>query len=176
MANDDLVTNPTTPRIGLRGDQETLAEWNARVALHEQAHTCTVCGHPLDPAQGMFTQAHAHYDCYRPVMGTVSAVSRAKEVAKAALGLDPSSEPLVRARANGGYLVHQVDTGTWQALCGQKSRTAATRMRQRGRWVQVSENTTFSTCQKCARVMDALNKDLARASERSTCQDKDEGL
>lgn len=42
-----LATNKTPLILGPRGDTETSADWRQRIAAHEEAQTCTMCGQPF---------------------------------------------------------------------------------------------------------------------------------
>ena len=56
------------------------------------------------------------------------------------------SGELVKARANGGYLVHIVDLKTMVALCGFECKNTS-RMK-RGKWMKVKDGALVS-CRKC---------------------------
>ena len=120
---------------------------------------CCHCGKTIRWGQdAVYTINGAHYECQFP-----EGRSKALDVRPSDLLGRPmkpgehaifgaSSEP-VKARANGGHMLHWVVPNTGVALCGRYPGNSAKRMRKRGMWLPLpsdANNQWLKPCKSCA--------------------------
>lgn len=120
---------------------------------------CCLCGKSIRWGHdAVYTINGAHYECQfpegRPKMLDVRLSTIIGQPLKAGehAAFGTTSDP-VRARANGGHVLHWVVPSTGVALCGRYPANNARRMRKRGMWLPVGDNAKtgwLRNCEKCA--------------------------
>ncbi len=100
-----------------------------KIDRHRDAGTCHICGEVVVDGTPVHGLTGAHYECEVP--------DRVNPLDRSWFKPEPPPEPSGEYKevvAKGGSIVHIIDTGTREAICGYKQADTAKRMKKRSGW------------------------------------------
>ncbi|HDS1721727.1 hypothetical protein NPS53_09455 [Pseudomonas putida] len=131
----------------------------AQIEFCIDEEVCCHCGKSIRWGQeAVYTINGAHYQCQFPEGRSKALDTRLSDILGKPLkpgehaAFGTSSVP-VKARANGGHVLHWVVPNTGVALCGRYPAHNAKRMRKRGMWLPLPADTKsqrLKACESCA--------------------------